>query len=410
MTKIEVHQFDNGLVLLGEVLPWLESAAFSLSLPAGAQFDPLELRGLSNLTCELVQRGCGSRDSRQFIEDLEYLGVDSSGSSSNAHMSFGGAMPAEHLLEALDIYRDVILHPHLPEDQFDDAVKVCLQELAAIEDDLAQLTMLAMKRLHFPDPLCRSALGEVEAFSKVSIDSVRDFYQTRFHPQGTIISVAGKFDWNAVRDHVAKLFGDWKIPAGPSYQLTSSPRGYEHLTHESNQAHIAIAYPTVPYRHADYFQARGAVGVLSDGLASRLFREVREVRGLCYTVGSSLYSFREVAGVVTYSGTSMERAQETLDVILQQLRLLKAGITQEELNRLKIHIQSNLVMQQESSRARASAIAGDWYHLQKTRSLDEVQRLVEGLSVQSINAFLEQNPPEHFDVVTLGPQPLEIRG
>lgn len=409
MTKIEVHQFDNGLVLLGEVLPWLESAAFSLSLPAGAQFDPLSQRGLSNLTCELVQRGSGPRDSRQFIEELEYLGVDASGSSSNAHMSFGGAMPAEHLLEALSIYRDVVREPHLPADQFDDAVKVCLQELAAIDDDLAQLTMLAIKRLHFPDPLCRSSLGEVEAFETMTIDSVADFFQTRFHPQGTILSVAGKFDWQRVLDHVQALFGDWQVAPAPNYDLVAAPHGYQHLTHDSHQAHIAIAYPTIPYRHPDYFQARGAVGVLSDGLASRLFREVREVRGLCYSVGSSLYSYREVAGVVTYSGTSMERAQETLDVILEQLRLLKAGITQEELNRLKVHIQSNLVMQQESSRARASAIAGDWYHLQTTRSLDEVQRLVEGLSVESINTFLEQNPPQNFDVVTLGPQPLEMR-
>ncbi|MEZ6106287.1 MAG: pitrilysin family protein [Pirellulaceae bacterium] len=330
-------------------------------------------------------------------------------SASVAHLSFGGAMPAEHLLETLPIYRDVLLAPHLPEEQFEDSVRVCQQELAAVEDDLAQLTMQALKRVHFPDPLSRTSLGQDEHLTTLTMDDVRNHLKTRFHPQGTILAVAGQFDWSRVRDLVGELFGDWRTPPGPSYELRTGAGGYEHLSHESHQAHIAVAFPTVPYRHPDYFQARGAVGVLSDGLSSRLFREVREVRGLCYTVGASLYSYREVAGVVTYSGTSMERAQETLDVILEQLRALRSGITQAELNRLKVHIQSNLVMQQESSRARAAAIAGDWYHLQATRSLEEVQQRVEGLTVASINEFLERQPLDAFDVVTLGPQPLEVR-
>ena len=97
--EILVRQFDNGLVLVTEPMPWLESAAFTLLVPAGCARDPDHLLGLGNLVCEMVQRGSGSRSSRQFIEDLEMLGVDSSASVSNAHCSFSGAMPAERLAE-----------------------------------------------------------------------------------------------------------------------------------------------------------------------------------------------------------------------------------------------------------------------------------------------------------------------
>jgi predicted Zn-dependent peptidase len=112
--------------------------------------------------------------------------------------------------------------------------------------------------------------------------------------------------------------------------------------------------------------------------------------------------------VVSYAGTSAERAQETLDVLLQELLKLRDGICEDELDRLKVQIRSSLVMQQESSRSRASAIAGDWYHLKTTRSLGEIQQKIDELSVNSINTFLESHAPSSFDVVTLGPEALKV--
>ena len=110
--------------------------------------------------------------------------------------------------------------------------------------------------------------------------------------------------------------------------------------------------------------------------------------------------------MLCYSGTSNDRAQETLDVIIEEVQKLAAGITEAELRRLKVQIRSGLVMQQESSRSRASSIAGDWFHLGRVRTLDEVNANVNGLTVASINEYLAANPPGKFDVVTLGQQPL----
>ena len=107
-------------------MPWLESVAFAMLLPAGVRYDPDHRAGLANLTCEMVQRGCGKRNSRQFVEDLENLGVDRSASVSNAHTSFGGAMPAERLSMALQIYADLVQRPLLPSDQLEDSRQVCL--------------------------------------------------------------------------------------------------------------------------------------------------------------------------------------------------------------------------------------------------------------------------------------------
>src|SRR4029079_4483719 len=166
-----------------------------------------------------------------------------------------------------------------------------------------------------------------------------------------------------------------------------------HIPFESGQSHVGVAYPTIPYKHPDYFQAWAAVGVLSSGSSSRLFTEVREKRGLCYTVHASLHTQRDRASVLCYAGTTAERAQETLDVTVGELRRLAEGIEQNELDRLKARIKSSLIMQQESTSSRSGSIARDWYHLGRVPTLEEVARLVDELSAASINAFLDENPP-----------------
>jgi len=181
-----------------------------------------------------------------------------------------------------------------------------------------------------------------------------------------------------------------------------------HIPEQSSQTQIGVSFPSIPYQHDQYFQIRGAVGVLSDGMSSRLFTEVRENRGLCYTVYGMHHSLRDRGSVLCYSGTSADRAQETLDVLVAELVRLADGIQPEELDRLKARTKSALIMQQESSGARAGAIAGDWYHLGRVRTMQEIDRVIGELTCDSINHYLAANPPRDFTVVTLGPQPLEI--
>ncbi len=407
--SIRHHQFENGLTLLAEPMPWLKSAAISISVPAGCQLDPEEKIGVGNFTCEMIQRGCGNRDSRQYIEDLEYLGADCSSSVSNSHSYYAGAMPADSLHEVVSIYSDLLRRPHLPENQFEDGRQVCLQEVRAIEDDLAQKGMIELRRRHFPAPLGRTCQGTADSVQAIEMKDVRDFFQESYRPDGTIISVAGNVDWDATLAHVEKVFGDWESKTQPTLDIQNPIGGHHHIDHQSNQTHIALAFPSVPYSDPDYFRARGVVGVLSDGMSSRLFTEVREKRGLCYSVFASLHSMKDRGCVICYSGTSADRAQETLDVLLSEMDRLQEGIRPAELNRLKVQIRSGLIMQQESSRSRAGAIAGDWYHLGRVRSLDEINEIVNALTVDDINSYIRENPFREFNLVTLGPQPLEQR-
>ncbi len=153
----------------------------------------------------------------------------------------------------------------------------------------------------------------------------------------------------------------------------------------------------------DYYNARVAVAVLSGGMSSRLFTEVREKRGLCYAVGASYHSLKEIAGIGCYAGTTPDKAQETYDVIIAQFKKLADGISEQELDRAKIGLQSALIMQSESTIARAGAAATDFYMLGKVRSLEEIKQNIEKTSVKSILGYLKNNPFEKFCSVTIGP-------
>jgi predicted Zn-dependent peptidase len=406
--KIHSHQFPAGLTLVAEEMPWLESAAFALLLPAGCAYEPGDKLGVASLTSEMAQRGAGERDSRQFLTDLENLGADTSASVSIAHSTFGGAMPAESLPKVLELYADLVQRPHLPEDQLEEARLGCLQEVRAIEDDLAQKTMQQLRRRHYAEPWGRNSQGTEATVASLSIGDVRQHYKSLYSPRGAILSVAGKIEWRRLLADVERLFSDWSEGAATAVHEIPPPRRQHHIETDSSQTHIGIAHDAVSYAHPDYFQIRGAIGVLSDGMSSRLFTEVREKRGLAYTVYAMCHSLRDRGAVLSYAGTTAERAQETLDVMLAELRGVYLGITPDEIDRLKGRIKRALIIQQESSPSRAGSIALDWYYLSRVRTMAELSQIIDSLTAESINAYLAANVPREFSIVTIGQEALKV--
>ena len=255
--KIYSHPLANGLTLVAEEMDWLESAAFALLLPAGCIYESTPRAGLGNMTCEMVQRGAGERDSRAFVDDLENLGADCSASVSIAHTAFSGAMPAESLETVLGIYADVVRRPHLPEDQLEEARLGCLQEVRAVEDDLAQKMMLGLPLAVLSRPLWSRRQGTMESVAAIQMADVQRFFQQQYQPSGGILSVAGKIDWPKMKDHATKLFGDWKANPPAAIKETPPPRKHLHIPTESSQTHIGIAYDGLSYADPDYFQLRG---------------------------------------------------------------------------------------------------------------------------------------------------------
>ncbi len=395
------------MVLLGEPNPSFESAAYTFLIPAGCRHDPPGKAGLASLTCEMILRGAGDRDGRALVNDLDALGIDRGESVGVSKAAYRVCGVAEALNPALEIYADMLRRPMLPPEQIEAGRAVCLQELRGIEDEPSQKLLQELRKQHYPSPWGLPSHGEIDTLQTLSQADVLAFHRRHYRPEQTILAVAGGFDWDRLSEQVQALFGDWQGEGEAAELPPPEIEPVSHIPYESNQCHIGLAFDSVPYNHVDYFQAWAAVGVLSGGMSSRLFTEVREKRGLCYTVNASLQSQKDRAAVFCYAGTTTERAQETLDVTHAELVKLCDGVKQEELDRLKARIKSSLILQQESSMSRSGSLASDWHRLGRVRPLDELAALIDAITADSINAYLKSQPPERFTLVTLGPQPLE---
>src|SRR6266849_6621640 len=400
--------FPNGLTLLAERMKQVRSAALNFLVPAGCAYDPPQHLGIASVLSDLIIRGAGERNSRELTLALDNIGLDRDESVGSLHLRFWGATLARNLPAALEIYADILRRPHLPDDQIDAVKALAFQELQSIEDEPKQKVLIELRRRHYPTPLGQDRRGNRQGIESLNPGVIRSHYQKLFQPRGCILSVAGNINWPKLRDQVGRLFGDWKGNQEPALQLGAPQTPHEHIKKETTQTQIGITYPSVPIGHDDYYAAQGAVNVLSGGMSARLFTEVREKRGLCYSVWATYQTFKDRASILAYAGTTNERAQETQDVMLAEIKRLQEGIEDEEVERVQAGLKSSLIMQEESTSARAGTMASDWFYLGRVRDFDEIQASINALTPEGIVQYLRRYPPQDFSIVTLGPKPLRM--
>lgn len=402
-----IHSFPNGLTLVGEPSS-KQAVAWSLLVPAGSATEPAGKDGLTGVLETVSYRGAGELDSRALSDALDDLGIQRGGGTEVEYSTFGGATLGLYLQDALKLYADIVRRPRLPGDEWEAARDLALQSHDSLEDSPARKMFVQMRRNWFTSNHRRASIGTRVGLESLTLEDLKADHAARFRPDGAILAVAGGFDWAATVAQVEELFGDWtgSAPVLGEPEIVDEPL-FEHIEQDTSQQQIGIAFKGVPSTDADFYAFRVANDVLSGGMGARLFSEVREKRGLVYSVSASAASHRGIGFTLGYAGTTPERSQETLEVLLVELRKMREGVRDDELERAKVRISSGLVMSEESSRARAGAIARDFWMLGRVRSLDEVTQKIQAVSPDAILAMYERFPPQNFSILTLGPKKLE---
>jgi predicted Zn-dependent peptidase len=406
--KTDIYQLENGMILLGERIENVLSASFQFLLPAGASLLPEGCCGTGTVIADWLFRGAGQYSSRELIQTLDRLGIHRSASPSVHHLSLTASLEASNLPETLDLCADMILRPQLSADQFKLSRQLAISELQGLDDDPRQKAMILLYENFYPDPFGRPAVGKLDELKGLSFEQCADIARNIFHPSKVIFSICGNYDFEAVKDQLEKTF-DRPSSKGLSAQPpVVKEKSYRHFPTEGAQVHIGIMTPAPLAASDAYYEMAAAVSILSGSMSSRLFTEVREKRGLCYAVGANYKNLKDHAGIACYAGTTPDKAQQTLDVILDQFRILKNGISDDEIQRAKVGLKTSLIMQSESTYARSSGIAADHFLLGRIRTLDEIREKIEALSVDSVLECLRRHPFEDFTVLTLGPQTVTL--
>jgi predicted Zn-dependent peptidase len=398
--------------LIVEHIPGVRSAALCWLIPIGCAHDPADKLGMASMLAELVLRGAGSRDSRQAADALDALGLARSVDVGPVYLRITATMIADQLPAALPLLADIVLRPRFDAEHIEPTRELQLQALAGLKDNPQERAGIILSRLHNPAPFNRSSLGTEDGLKAISRDDVLAHWQRNVRPVGSILSIAGDVHAETIAAQLNTLLASWSGTAPAISAAPNSAAGSHHHEHdESNQTHIFLAHNAPSEPDPRSILEKITAAVLSGGSSSRLFTEVREKRGLCYAV-SAMYGADKLFGrLIAYVGTTPERAQQSLDVLMSELRRINSpdpanAITQEEFDHAIIGYRSRLVFSGESTGARAIQLAMDQHRLGKPRSLDDLKHQVEAISLADVNAYLRSRTLGTTTLVTLGPKPL----
>jgi len=387
---IRVRMLECGMPLLVEEMPGVRTAALSWLVPAGNASDPEGESGdgWSSLLAELAQRGAGGRDSRTFSDALDRAGVQRAVTPAAIHIVVSGTTIGSRLHEALPLFADLVVRPHLPAESLDAVRSLAIQSLESLQDDPQHRVSLRLRERHLPPPFNRSGYGNRVAYERAEIEALRADWMARVRPVGSILAVAGAVDADEIARSLDVLLKGWHGNAS-DVQTTGAPlNGSIHEHDESNQTHIAVGLHAPSEREPESLLCRLATNILGGETSSRLFSEVREKRSLCYSVNAGYAGGRDRGMVALYAGSTPERAQETLDTMMTELGRFEHGVDEGEFRRAVVGMKSRLVMQGESTGARAAALGSDWYRLGRCRSLRELSAEVEAVTLDGLNDWI----------------------
>lgn len=406
MPRIERFDLACGMPLLVERHDTAASAALTWLLPLGSASDPAGQIGASTILAEWLWRGAGDLDSRGLSNALDRCGLQRSSHVGARHLSISATLIGSRLTEALPILASVVTAPRFEDASFEPVRDLTLQSIEGLRDEHQQRAMLTARKVFFPEPFGRSGYGEADDVKELTPDQARKVWTQWARPGGSILALAGNVDGAAVAKQLDELLSGWRGQTTEARAQAWPEPGMHHEPETIGQVHIAVVSPAPPEPDADNMKQRIATAVLSGGMSGRLFTEVREKRSLCYTVHASYAAGRDFGALFAYSGTTAERAQETLDVLLAELERVHQGVEESEFSRAVVGLKSRLVMQGESTNARASSLAHDLYNRGSARTLDEVRDQIDAVTLDDVNAYLASHKAGPFTIVTLGPKGL----
>ena len=401
------HQLPNGIEMVGQYMPSLSSITLGFQLDAAVINEPEDKAGLAHLFEYMLFQGTKQKDARALNEAFESLGVRKGASTAWEWTRVLAQMVNTKFDATLPLMHEILLTPTFPQSELEQMRSIILQEIRRRDDEpMSRIFDLVRASFFKGSAFARLSLGTTESVQKLQRSDLRDFWQARYRPNDVIFSIAGKFDWDHVVEQVQGLFGDWSGQAEPSPIQHLAPTSDIVLEYqEGKQEHLGLMSPFPNYTDPDYYAAQVISEVLGGNMASRLFVEVREKRGLVYGVSAGLLSNKYMGALRIYAGTTPEQGHECLEVIVNELRKLEQdGITSDELDRAKVQLMSENVMRGEGSGARMGALATSWKYEHKLRTIQEVKDAIDAVTrEQVLNVLHRFSPLNPLTVAAIGP-------
>ncbi|MFG1411614.1 pitrilysin family protein [Xanthobacter sp. VTT E-85241] len=378
---------DNGITVLSDPMPHLGTVSLGIWVGAGARDEQENEHGISHLLEHMAFKGTRRRSARRIAEEIEQVGGDINAATSVEHTSYNVRVLGEDLGLGLDILADILTEPAFAPDELVREQNVIVQEIGAVQDTPDDLVFDLFQERAFPDQaIGRSILGTPETVRGFNPAGLGAYLERSYRGPRMVVSAAGAVDHDhLVREATERLraIGPGQKPATP---LAAYGGGTVLTPRDLEQVHIVLGLAGRSYTDPGYHALQVLTNVLGGGMSSRLFQEVRETRGLCYSIYAFHWAYADTGLFGIYAGTDQGDVGELTDVVIDQLLALVDGASEVEVNRAKAQMKVGVLTAQESSGARADQAARQILGFDRIIPVEEIVAKVEAVTVESVRA------------------------
>ncbi len=401
---------DNGLRVVTSRMNHVHSASISFLFGSGSRHEVDEQAGIAHFIEHMLFKGTERRpDPVMITMEIEEVGGIINAATGRESTNYWAKVPAAHLDRAFDVLADVVRHSTFPEHEIEKERFVVIEEIRGVNDTPDDLVHDLVDELVWRgQPVGRSILGSELTVGGVSSGDMRHFLNEHYTPDQLVIAAAGRVDHDWLVEMADKAFGDMAPGSNGSIQSAKvcddGPR-VRLVNRMTEQAHLCIGHPAIAYTDPRRYAQAMIDSVLSSGMSSRLFQEIRERRGLVYAVYGYFRQYTDAGQGVVYAGTDLERVDETITAIVGELRNLRDEIVPpEELTRNKELSKGRIVMGLEDSRAVASWIGGQELTFGEIKTPREVMNLIDSVNAEDLLELAREiYSTEHLNLVLIGP-------
>lgn len=397
---------DNGIQILTEKVPHVHSVAVGFWVNVGSRDEPPEVAGITHFIEHMVFKGTKTRTAREIAEALDAVGGQLNAFTTKEYTCYYVRVLDDFFEFAVDLLSDMLLNSRFSSEDLDRERNVILEEIKMYEDTPDEhVHDIFIQTLWQDHPLGRPIIGSAEVIANLTRDKILEFYEEHYIASNIIVTVVGNIEHERVVEKIIKSLGH--LESKTRLRVLHTPKPHSAVSFQkkdTKQVHICIGAPGLPLRHEDVYVLQLINTTLGGGISSRLFQQIREERGLVYSVFSYHSSYHDGGVFCIYLGLSHANVGQAMDLVFKEIRDIQInGVTDEELQRAKDQLRGNLLLSLEHVNNRMSRLGKSQIYLGKVIPPEEIVRRINSIGNDKVKQVAGQFlAPENFCLASIG--------
>jgi predicted Zn-dependent peptidase len=401
---VRLTTLENGMRVLTDRMPSVETVSIGVWVAVGTRHEPAQINGVAHLLEHMAFKGTARRSALEIASEIEAVGGHVNAYTSREHTAYYAKVLKENVGLAIDILADILQHSTFDQRELEREREVVLQELGQAYDTPDDIIFDLFQERAFPDqPMGRPVLGRAEIIRSLDRTTIASYLHRNYSAPGMMLVACGNLEHGEIVDLAQRAFSHLPKESAAKSEPALYVGGDFRQARELEQVHILLGFPGFSFADHDYYAASVLSTALGGGMSSRLFQEIRERRGLAYSIYSFTHAYSDGGVFGIYAGTGEDEAAEVMPALCEEMRRLKDGLAPSELQRARAQLKAGLLMSLEGTAARCEQQATHMLVFGRPLDLQELIQHVEEVdeaAVERVARRLFSAPPT---LTALGP-------